>query len=179
MADARCFVNMTGLHVRPGRLETSRMNSLFVRAVLAFLALPGMVAFVIPLWFLAAGDRRIADATGMIPLALGIVLLLWCVREFYITGRGTLAPWAPPRHLVVSGLYRYSRNPMYIAVTNILFGWALLFRSRSLAYYTVLVMLVFVVRVTLFEEPFLARTHGEKWTRYRSEVPRWFGSRRH
>jgi protein-S-isoprenylcysteine O-methyltransferase Ste14 len=155
------------------------MNSLFVRAVFAFLALPGMVAFVIPLWFIVPRDRRITDAIGIIPLGLGIVLLLWCVREFYIAGRGTLAPWAPPRHLVMSGLYRYSRNPMYIAVTTILFGWALLFRSRSLAYYAILFMLVFVVRVMLAEEPFLARTYGEKWARYRSEVPRWFGTRRH
>ena len=72
------------------------MNALFAQSVLAFLALPGMVAFVLPLSLLAPGDRRIADATGIVPLAIGIILLLWCVREFYAAGRGTLAPWAPP-----------------------------------------------------------------------------------
>jgi protein-S-isoprenylcysteine O-methyltransferase Ste14 len=151
------------------------MNSLFAQAVLAFLLLPGMVAFVVPLSLVTRDDRRIVDATGIIPLGLGIFLLLWCVREFYLAGRGTLAPWAPPRHLVVSGLYRFSRNPMYVAVMLILVGWAIVFRARSLMVYAVVVMLVFQVRVTLFEEPFLARTQGDAWLQYRSRVPRWFG----
>jgi len=154
------------------------MNALFAHAVLAFLLLPGVVAFALPLWLVAPADRRVVDATGTIPLGLGICLLLWCVREFYVAGRGTLAPWAPPRNLVVSGLYRFSRNPMYVAVLLILCGWALLFHSPSLVAYAVVVMVVFQVRVMLFEEPFLARTQGDAWLRYRSRVPRWCGPRR-
>jgi len=149
------------------------MSGLLPRAIFAFLVLPGMVAFVVPLFLLAPGS--FVDASGLIPLGLGIVLLLWCVREFYVAGRGTLAPWAPPRDLVVTGLYRFSRNPMYIAVLLVLGGWALGFRSRPLALYALMVMLVFHLRVVLYEEPWLARTHGDKWTNYRAHVPRWLG----
>jgi protein-S-isoprenylcysteine O-methyltransferase Ste14 len=155
------------------------MTGLFWRAVVAFLVLPGMVAFMVPLWlFSPGGVDAFIDAWGLLPLGLGLVLLLWCVREFYAAGRGTLAPWAPPQHLVVTGLYRYSRNPMYIAVSLVLWGWALGFRSQSLAMYAVAVMLAFHLRVVFGEEPWLARTHGEAWTRYKASVPRWVGSAR-
>ena len=155
------------------------MNGLFARAVLAFLACPGTVAFLIP-WFLveAGQSGQFVDARGLVPFVLGIVLLLWCVREFYVAGRGTLAPWSPPRHLVATGLYRFSRNPMYIAVVLVLWGWALGFRSRAIAVYALLVMLAFHLRVILGEEPWLARTHGEEWARYKTQVPRWFGFHR-
>jgi protein-S-isoprenylcysteine O-methyltransferase Ste14 len=151
------------------------VNRLFWQAVLAFLVLPGTVACVIPLLLIApAALGSFVDASGLIPLALGIVLLLWCVRDFYVAGRGTLAPWAPPQELVMTGFYRFSRNPMYIAVVLVLWGWALGFRSRSLAIYALGVMLAFHLRVVFGEEPWLARTHGEKWTRYKDQVPRWF-----
>ena len=97
----------------------------------------------------------------------------WCVRDFYVAGRGTLAPWAPPRHLVTVGLYRFSRNPMYVAVTFMLIGWAICFASRSLAIYAACVALAFHLRVVFGEEPWLARTHGRAWDEYRAQVPRW------
>jgi protein-S-isoprenylcysteine O-methyltransferase Ste14 len=152
------------------------MNSLLARATIAFLLLPGTVAFLIPLFLLApGGPGSFVNWQGLIPLGLGIVLLLSCVREFYLAGRGTLAPWAPPQELVVTGLYSLSRNPMYVAVLLVLWGWALGFRSRSVAGYAVAIMVVFHLRVVLYEEPWLARTHREKWMDYRTRVPRWFG----
>jgi protein-S-isoprenylcysteine O-methyltransferase Ste14 len=155
------------------------MNSLFWKATLAFLALPGMVAFAIPLLLIAPPWQEVsANVLGFIPLLTGIALLLWCVREFYVAGRGTLAPWSPPQHLVVTGLYRFSRNPMYVAVVLVLLGWALAFRSWALAVYALAVGAGFHLRVILGEEPWLARTFGEEWLRYRSEVPRWLGFRR-
>jgi protein-S-isoprenylcysteine O-methyltransferase Ste14 len=147
------------------------MNRLFWQAVLAFLALPGMVAFVVPLWLLAPGS--FVEPLGLIPLTIGVVLLLWSVRDFYVAGRGTLAPWTPPQELVVVGLYRVSRNPMYIAVILVLCGWALGYQSRSLANYTLAIMLAFHLRVVFGEEPWLAQRHGEKWDRYKAQVPRW------
>jgi len=155
------------------------MNGLLARAVLAFLVLPGTVAFLIP-WLLveARQSGSFVDARGLVPFVLGIVLLLWCVREFYVAGKGTLAPWVPPRHLVATGLYRFSRNPMYIAVVLVLWGWAFGFRSRAMAVYALLVMLAFHLRVILGEEPWLARRHGEAWVRYKAQVPRWFGFHR-
>jgi len=155
------------------------MNSLFLQALLAFLALPGMVAYVIP-WLIARGEARASyDAVGILLLAAGTLLLLWCVREFYVAGKGTLAPWTPPRHLVVSGLYRYSRNPMYVAVSVVLAGWALTFHSTALALYAAAVVTAFHLRIVLGEEPWLARTHGAAWATYTARVPRWIGRVRH
>lgn len=148
--------------------------TLLLRAILAFLICPGTVAFFVPFVLLApGGPGSIVDALGLIPLAVGIALLLWCVREFYVAGRGTLAPWAPPQELVQTGPYRFSRNPMYIAVLLVLSGWALGFRSWSLMLYGIAVAVAFHLRVTLYEEPWLARTHGEKWMLYKAHVPRW------
>ena len=149
------------------------MNALLVRAIVAFLLLPGIVAFVVPLALLAPRPIAFAEVRGLIPLALGIALLGACVREFYVGGRGTLAPWAPPVRLVVTGPYRLSRNPMYVAVLLILAGWAVAFESRGLTVYTVCVAIAFHLRVVLNEEPFLARTHGSAWTAYKDRTPRW------
>ena len=150
---------------------------MFGRAVLAFVALPGTVAFIVP-WLLVASGRQFVDVRGLIPLSLGITLLLWCVWTFYTAGKGTLAPWAPPRYLVTEGLFRVSRNPIYIAVMLIVCGWAWGFRSRAVAIYAALLMLAFHLRVVLYEEPWLARTHGNAWVSYKARVPRWFGFRR-
>ena len=155
------------------------MHALLWRAILAFLVLPGTVAFLVPLLFFRPTDPgHVFDVLGLVPLSVGAVLLLWCVKEFYVAGKGTLAPWAPPRELVVTGLYRFSRNPMYIAVLLVLLGWAVGFHSRSLAVYALVAMLAFHLRVVFAEEPWLARTQGEKWLRYKAHVPRWLGVRR-
>lgn len=102
---------------------------MFLRAVVAFLVLPGVVAILVPvtsLWL--SGRTQVVQPLGLVPLVAGFIGLLWCVRDFYVSGKGTLAPWAPPAELVTVGLYRYSRNPMYIAVASALFGWAFSFR---------------------------------------------------
>jgi len=145
------------------------------RALIAFLALPGMVAIAVPAWFAASGLRAGGSfhPIGLLPLMTGFALLLWCVRDFYVTGKGTLAPWSPPEHLVTTGLYRYSRNPMYVAVASMLIGWALACMSRPLAIYAGIVILAFHFRVVFGEEPWLARTHGARWEAYRARVPRW------
>ena len=151
------------------------MSGLLARSIVAFLALPGMVAFVVPLWLLAPVPRVFTGRLASLPLAAGVALLLCCVREFYVAGRGTLAPWSPPSHLVISGPYRFSRNPMYIAVLLVLCGWALGFASATLAAYAAALSAVFHLRVVWFEEPWLARTHGAVWETYEARVPRWLG----
>jgi len=150
------------------------------RALLAFALLPGVVAFLVPLLLSwpALRDGPF-NWIALVPLVLGTGLLVWCARDFYVRGKGTLAPWAPPRHLVDTGPYRVSRNPMYLAVTAILIGWAVAFASSAVLVYAVVVMVAFHLRVVLNEEPWLARTHRELWPRYASRVPRWlFRSRR-
>ncbi|HSA54585.1 MAG TPA: isoprenylcysteine carboxylmethyltransferase family protein [Gemmatimonadaceae bacterium] len=156
--------------------STDRPRFLFLRALLAFLVMPGMVAFVIPLLL---APRQAAPSglrwIGMVLVVAGTFLLLWCVRDFYVAGKGTLAPWTPPRDLVVTGLYRWSRNPMYLAVTLILLGWTIWFLSWALLWYALAVPGAFHLRVVFFEEPWLAQMHGEAWRRYRARVPRWLG----
>jgi protein-S-isoprenylcysteine O-methyltransferase Ste14 len=150
------------------------MSSLFARAVVAFLVLPGVVAFLVPYLFVAPAERTSFSLWwATIPLGLGVLLLLACVREFYVAGRGTLAPWSPPEALVVTGLYRWSRNPMYVAVLLVLSGWAIGYRSWPLAVYALAVLVAFHLRIVLHEEPWLARTFGEAWTRYSNQVSRW------
>jgi protein-S-isoprenylcysteine O-methyltransferase Ste14 len=150
------------------------VNSLFLKAVLAFLALPGMVAFVIPLLLITPASRRQwVEPWGLATLIPGLIVLALTVREFYVAGRGTLAPWSPPKTLVVSGLYRYSRNPMYVGVLLILIGWAIGLWSRPLAIYAACVAVVFHLRVLLYEEPILARTQPDAWAGYRGRVRRW------
>jgi len=155
------------------------MNFLFARALFAFLVLPGTMGFAIPLLLIEPGWRdRPFDWWAALLLAGGFALLLWCVREFYVAGKGTLAPWSPPVHLVTSGPYRISRNPMYVAMTTILLGWAWAFHSQSLMWYAAFMVLAFHARILLGEEPRLAREFSEAWRRYRAEVPRWLGATR-
>jgi protein-S-isoprenylcysteine O-methyltransferase Ste14/pimeloyl-ACP methyl ester carboxylesterase len=147
---------------------------MFLRALTAFLALPGLAAFVAPLLLAWPRVREGAfSALALVLLIPGITLLIWCVRDFLVTGKGTLAPWDPPRNLVSSGPYRFSRNPMYVAVSLILFGWAIAFGSWTLVLYALIVMAAFHLRVLFHEEPYLSRTHGRRWDDYRARVPRW------
>lgn len=136
--------------------------------------MPGVVAFGVPLWILAR-ERRLGviQPGGLLVLALGVVGLLWCVRDFLVSGKGTLAPWDPPRELVVGGLYRFSRNPMYLSVLLVLLGWAVTSGLAVLYAYVAALAVAFHVRVVLGEEPWLARTHGAQWDAYARAVPRW------
>ena len=147
---------------------------MFLRALIAFLALPCVVAGLIP-FLIASGDkqRHGGFVIGFGVLALGVVLLLWCVRDFYVAGKGTVAPWDPPKQLVVVGLYRFVRNPMYVAVLTVVLGWTLVFGSTWLTFYVVALAMAFHLRVLLYEEPRLRQQFATEWTAYFSAVPRW------
>jgi len=154
-------------------MSATPVSGLFWRALFAFLALPGIVAFLVP-WLLRPEGEPFHPA-GLPVLTVGVVMLLWCVRDFYVAGRGTLAPWTPPRRLVVVGLYRFSRNPMYLSVLLTLVGWSILLGGMTMWIYTAAIAVAFHLRVVFGEEPWLARTHGDEWITYRSDVPRWLG----
>lgn len=145
---------------------------MFLRALFAFLTLPGIVAFLLPV-LIASPSQPLFSLPGIATISLGLFGLLRCVCDFYVYGKGTLAPWSPPQHLVTIGLYRFTRNPMYISVLLILTGWALIYHSLSLALYAGTAALVFHLRVVFGEEPWLRRTHGEQWQAYQQAVPRW------
>ena len=151
-----------------------RQGPSFLRALFAFLALPCVVGMLVPIW-ISSGDRSRTGShpLGLLFVVLGLAGLLWCVRDFYVVGKGTLAPWAPPQRLVVVGLYRYVRNPMYLAVLVLVAGIGIWRGSPLTLGYAALLFIVFDLRVRFFEERWLERTFGEAWTRYRGEVWRW------
>lgn len=142
-------------------------------AVIAVSVLPGMVAFAVPLSIAAGSHPPMANGWGLVLVALGTSLLASTVRGLFSVGRGTLAPWNPPRRLVTTGPYRWCRNPMYVAVLTIASGWALVFSSTSVAVYTSALAVGFHLRVVLVEEAWAERTFGSSWTAYRARVPRW------
>jgi protein-S-isoprenylcysteine O-methyltransferase Ste14 len=104
---------------------------------------------------------------------LGVSVLLRCVWDFFAAGGGTLAPFDPPKLLVVRGLYRFTRNPMYNGVVAVLLGEAWLFRSTSLLQYALFVFVLFHLMVVIYEEPVLEAQFGESYRAYRATVPRW------
>jgi pimeloyl-ACP methyl ester carboxylesterase/protein-S-isoprenylcysteine O-methyltransferase Ste14 len=143
----------------------------------AFLVLPGVMAYAAPA--VLAWPITIARPAGVVLIAIGTLLLLWCVRDFYVVGKGTVAPWDPPRTLVSVGLYRFSRNPMYVAMSLTLIGWAVATASTRLWLYAFALMVAFLLRVMVSEERRLAEAHRAAWPRYRAATPRWiFPSRR-
>lgn len=166
------FTQRDSLYAERGWILSSTIDRMLTRAISAFVILPGTVAFAIPIWIGYGAPLR--DPLLAAPLLLaGSVLLGWCVRELYVAGRGTLAPWSPPCQLVTSGPYSFCRNPMYLSVATIVIGWCLLWDTRTLIYYVLGSAAAFQVRVLLFEEPWAARTFGAQWQAYRARVRRW------
>jgi protein-S-isoprenylcysteine O-methyltransferase Ste14 len=145
-----------------------------IRALLAFLALPGIAAVLAPpLIALLDPWQGQRWQPGLAVMCGGAFVLLWCVRDFYVSGKGTLAPWDPPKELVVVGLYRLVRNPMYIGVLLLVCGWALYLASPFLAGYAALLAVGFHARVVMHEEPWLDAQFGQQWRTYRAAIPRW------
>ena len=147
---------------------------------LAFLILaPGVVAGLIP-WLitdwrsLPPGDAPGALRwTGIILIAAGLAVVIEAFARFAWVGLGTPAPVAPTRTLVVSGFYRFVRNPMYLAVTSLILGQAVLFANWGVALYGVVVVAAFHTFVTLYEEPTLRATYEEEYDAYCARTPRW------
>lgn len=114
------------------------------------------------------------QVAGVALLAAGAALAIWCVLTFAVVGRGTPAPFDPPRRLVVRGPYRAVRNPMYIGAGLALAGAALFYQSLPLLGYTGLFALVTHLFVVGYEEPTLRRTFGDEYEAYRRRVRRWW-----
>ncbi len=147
---------------------------------LAFLIVaPGVVAVLVP-WLLTGWELTPIPASwellrvvGLALIVGGLVVLVRAFARFAVEGRGTPAPFAPTEKLIVTGEYRYVRNPMYVAVLAMIAGQALLFGSVSLVIYGLLVWLAVAVFVRLYEEPTLTRLYGRQYLDYRAAVPAW------
>ena len=141
--------------------------------MVAVLVLRGTMGFLVPLVIQQEWPSPARHWWALVIVAAGTALLAWCVREFYVAGKGTLAPWSPPEHLVTTGPFRYSRNPIYVAMLAIIAGWALFYASRALGIYLAVMIALFHIRTLLGEEPTLAREFGPAWDAYRGRVRRW------
>jgi protein-S-isoprenylcysteine O-methyltransferase Ste14 len=150
---------------------------------LAFLFVaPGVVAGLVP-WLLTGWESRSFPSLpvrvlGAFLLIAGIAVLLHAFARFVVEGVGTPAPVAPTEQLVVGGLYRYVRNPMYLAVAAAIVGQALLLGRFELLLYATVFLVVVVAFVRGYEEPTLARRYGEEYEAYRKGVPGWLPRRR-
>jgi protein-S-isoprenylcysteine O-methyltransferase Ste14 len=159
-----------------------RAQSVLGSAIFLVVA-PGTVAVAVPWWM---SRWRMADpflgfagfrAIGAIFILCGLPVLLDSFARFALQGLGTPSPPAPTEHLVTTGLYRYVRNPMYIAVSLLIFGQALLLGNRDVLEYGVAVCVSFAFFVLLYEEPTLRRTFGSGYEEFCANVPRWIPRR--
>jgi protein-S-isoprenylcysteine O-methyltransferase Ste14 len=145
---------------------------------LFFACAPGVVAGVVPWWLTEGWEPSpvpfAAAAVGALVVAACAAVLLHAFARFVREGVGTPAPVAPTSHLVVGGLYRYVRNPMYVAVVGAVVGQALLLGRFGLLLYAALLQAIFVAFVRGYEEPALRRRFGPDYDAYRAAVPGWW-----
>ena len=155
---------------------------MLIRHLLAIAILPFVVAVAIPIWLARQNDISFAlsenvalvgvQFVGFLVLAIGLTLFIASLRRFAGEGEGTLAPWDPPRHLVIAGPYRYVRNPMISGVVFVLVGQALLLLSRPHANWALTVFVINAIYIPLLEEPMLRARFGASYDEYCKQVPR-------
>ena len=148
-----------------------------LKSILFFIVAPGMVAGYIPLALFRNGPKIDAGIFAYLAFPLWLVggtLLVWSFWNFLHEGSGTPAPVDPPKELVVTGFYRYMRNPIYTGILAILAGYFLWFGYWGLLIYGMIVFLAFSVFVMYYEEPTLKRKFGPAYEEYCRRVPRWF-----
>jgi protein-S-isoprenylcysteine O-methyltransferase Ste14 len=156
---------------------------LALRSLFFTIVVPGTVVVLIPYLILsrdggpAMTPGGLLGFIGLLGMVVGAAVLGWCIWDFAAKGRGTLAPIDPPRQLVVQGLYRYVRNPMYLGVLLLLLGEAAFFRSVALLEYSLAWFIVVNLFVVLYEEPSLRSRFGDSYERYRRSVHRWLPGR--
>ncbi|HYE73176.1 MAG TPA: isoprenylcysteine carboxylmethyltransferase family protein [Blastocatellia bacterium] len=150
-----------------------------IKTAIFTIIMPGSVTVLFP--YLILWPQRsqlhlllsLQQYVGAIFMLTGISIYVWCALDFALKGKGTPAPIDPPKKLVVSGAYRYVRNPMYVAVMCVLIGESLLFASLALLLYAATVFLCFNLFVMLYEEPVLTSKFGESYKDYCRRVSRW------
>ena len=169
---------------QPPRVVRSHRKMMFwlLRQLTAIALLPFTVAVLIPLW-LARRNAIIPavgsslgqiglQSAGLVLLSIGLLLFGASLRGFVTEGRGTLAPWDPPRELVTHGPYRYVRNPMISGVVLVLFGEALVLLSLPHLQWAVIFLAINAIYIPLIEEPLLAQRFGAAYRNYCRHVPR-------
>jgi protein-S-isoprenylcysteine O-methyltransferase Ste14 len=162
------------------RATTPDEDMIAVLAALYGLIVPGALTVAMP-WLLLRDDPPREPAPGWfqhlgwIPVTLGTAMICLCVRDLVRRGRGTPAPALPPAHLVTDGLYRWTRNPMYVGILAVLLGEALVFWSREILFAAAATWMCMELFLQIFEERTLKRRFGHEYDAYRRTVPRWIG----
>ena len=151
---------------------------LAIRSIVWTIVIPGLVILYIPWAFFGLGAAAVSGSdpvqlAGLMLTIGGTMFLVVCIWEFVAYGRGTLAPVDPPKSLVVRGLYKYVRNPMYLSVLVVLLGEALLTRSLGQFEYTLGWFIWINLVVLFYEEPALYRAFGASYQAYCASVSRW------
>ncbi|MCC6920086.1 MAG: isoprenylcysteine carboxylmethyltransferase family protein [Alphaproteobacteria bacterium] len=155
-----------------------RLGSAALGSALFFVLAPGIVAGVVP-WALSHWDLTGVAGWGALEIAgaaiggLGALVLVSAFVRFVAEGGGTPAPVAPTERLVIGGLYRHVRNPMYLAALAVIAGQGMLFRAPVLGAYALFVAFCFLSFVKLYEEPVLQHRFGPAYRAYRHAVPAW------
>jgi protein-S-isoprenylcysteine O-methyltransferase Ste14 len=160
--------------------EGGRPRGLWLRVLGFTVLLPGLILVYAPYWWIIGpsrvrllwpphGTRLIA----LVPLAAGLAIYLVCAARFVTEGLGTPAPWDAPRKLVTGGMYRWTRNPMYVGILLALFGEAWLFRSTYQLGFAICMAAAFHIRVLVYEEPTLRALFGAEFDKYSARVRRW------
>jgi protein-S-isoprenylcysteine O-methyltransferase Ste14 len=166
-------------HAQLQRVPLSGRTAPLLGSFVFFWIAPATVAGWVP-WWLTGWSKQsppfaaAAAWAGWLLVALGTVVVVESFVRFAIKGLGTPAPVAPTRQLVVSGLYRHVRNPMYVGVTSAIVGQALILGRSLLLQYAACVWLAFHLFVLLYEEPTLQRTYGMSYQTYKANVRRWW-----
>jgi protein-S-isoprenylcysteine O-methyltransferase Ste14 len=156
------------------------MLSLFFRNLFFTILQPGIVAGLVPYWILGRKAEfsfsqpwQSYQYLAVLVFLAGLVIMFHCIYKFAVEGQGTLSPADPTKKLVVRGLYKFSRNPMYVGVMLILVGEAVFFHSYDLWVYLLLVFLAFNLFIMLLEEPRLRRDFNQEYFQYCRKVRRW------
>jgi protein-S-isoprenylcysteine O-methyltransferase Ste14 len=159
-------------------MTMQKVSTIFGSA-LFFVVAPCVLAGLIPWWMTRWAFRpaflglEVTRAIGVLLILVGLPGLVDSFARFALQGLGTPAPIAPTKNLVVTGLYRYVRNPIYVAVVAIILGQAMLFGDWRLVVLGALFWLYWHLFVVAYEEPTLQHTFGAEYRTYRANVPRW------
>jgi protein-S-isoprenylcysteine O-methyltransferase Ste14 len=157
---------------------------LWLRTALFTLLVPGTVLGLVPFALIATNwGRRFnpgaAHLIGFMLLIAGVSIIVWCFIDFVLLGRGTPAPYDPPRRLVVAGLYKWTRNPQYVGVILVALSEAFLSGRMLLFGYAVFLAVGYHLFVRFYEEPTLRRMFGEDYIQHCAVVSRWLPRRPH
>ncbi len=145
-----------------------------IKNIISFI-LPVTVLILVPRWI--ERDWEVQNVfqlvVGSLTIAGGLTIMAICISLFIRIGKGTLAPWSPPKNFVVAGLYSYVRNPMILGVLTVLLGESILFSSMPILKWAGAFFVINTIYFLIFEEPQLEERFGESYRTYKKQVNRW------